>query len=193
MGTKEKIGISAHLFEKIFEQMKPRCIIVARSYVRDLDVAKDIVHDSFMHLWEHRETIEDINIKGYVYSVIRTKCLNYLRSLQIGNRIEGSIHNSTWRVMEFYRRSIESTDPDTVFQDEIIAIVREHLARMPSLTREIFLDYRLEGMSYKALSEKYGISVRQVTNEIRYALVVLRVALKDYLPLIITLLTIKSK
>lgn len=33
-----------------------------------------------MYLWEHRENLDlDINIKGYLYNYVRTRCISYLR------------------------------------------------------------------------------------------------------------------
>ena len=46
-----------------------------------------------------------------------------------------------------------------------------------------------EGMSYKEIAEKYGITVRRVEFELEKAVKQLRVALKDYLPVLLMLLS----
>ena len=58
---------------------------------------------------------------------------------------------------------------------------------MPSKTRKIFLANRFENMTYKEIGEKFGLSFNQVNFEIRKATQILRLSLKDYLPLLITL------
>lgn len=47
-------------------------------------------------------------------------------------------------------------------------------------------------MTYKQISEKYGLTVRQVNREMQRALGLLRVGLKDYLPLALIYLIIKG-
>ena len=44
-------------FGKFFSEYKNRFVSIAYGYVHDTDIAKDIVTDSFMYLWEHREQV----------------------------------------------------------------------------------------------------------------------------------------
>lgn len=78
-----------------------------------------------------------------------------------------------------------------MYSSEVMAICRESLSRLPVLTSEIFMD-RLRGLSYKEIAEKYSISHRSVTYEISKTLAVLKESLKDYLPLVLYLLTLKN-
>ena len=57
------------------------------------------------------------------------------------------------------------------------------------LTREVFVARRFEELSYKEIAEKYGITVRRVEFELEKAVKQLRVALKDYLPVLLMLLS----
>ena len=72
---------------------------------------------------------------------------------------------------------------------EVAAIVRQSLDRLPELTREVFVARRFEELSYKEIAEKYGITVRRVEFELEKAVKQLRVALKDYLPVLLMLLS----
>ena len=40
-------------FGKFFSEYKNLFVSIAYGYVHDTDIAKDIVTDSFMYLWEH--------------------------------------------------------------------------------------------------------------------------------------------
>ena len=48
--------------------------------------------------------------------------------------------------------------------------------------------WKISFMSYKEIAEKYGITVRRVEFELEKAVKQLRVALKDYLPVLLMLL-----
>lgn len=55
---------------------------------------------------------------------------------------------------------------DVVLAREELAQVGECLSRMNEKTRSIFLDNRVEGLSYQQLSEKYGITKSAVEKHI---------------------------
>ena len=80
-------SFSQQLFEQLFRQYKRKYLLIANSYVRDSKTAEDIVHDSFMAVWEHRDNINGANIEAYLYKVIRNNCLMYRRNQQIGQAV----------------------------------------------------------------------------------------------------------
>ena len=59
-------SFSQQLFEQLFRQYKRKYLLIANSYVRDSKTAEDIVHDSFMAVWEHRDNINGANIEAYL-------------------------------------------------------------------------------------------------------------------------------
>ena len=71
--------MTAEEFDRLFND-KERFIRIAYSYINDMEMATDITTDGFMYLWEHRDHLEfDVNIKGYIYNYVRTRCISYLR------------------------------------------------------------------------------------------------------------------
>lgn len=60
-------------------------------------------------------------------------------------------------------------------------ICRKQIARMPELRRQILTANKFEGMSYKEIADRNGITTTRVDNELRKALNTLRLSLKDYL------------
>ena len=64
--TMDTTALSHQMFDQLFRQNKRQLFIVAFSYVRDEDVAQDIVNDSFMSIWERRESIEPTDLKAYL-------------------------------------------------------------------------------------------------------------------------------
>ena len=159
----------------------------ANSYVRDSKTAEDIVHDSFMAVWEHRNDITRTNIEAYLYKVIRNNCLMYRRNRQIGQAVYEQIKLKERSTMDYYTRAIESCDPDTLLQDEILEICRAQLEQMPELTQQIFKARRLEGKSYKEIAEQFGIPQKKVDKQLQQAVIKLRRALKDFFSIIFTM------
>ena len=87
-------------FGKFFSEYKNRFVSIAYGYVHDTDIAKDIVTDSFMYLWEHREQVNMAeNIKGYIYFCVRTRCANHIKEQEVLRRAKNEItKDAYWKL-----------------------------------------------------------------------------------------------
>ena len=83
--------------------------------------------------------------------------------------------------------ALESLEYSYQSEKELQEIIQRALDTLPERCREVFIKSRIEGLKYKEISEELGISVNTVENHIVTALKKLRVALKDYLPLLLFL------
>ena len=71
-------------FNQFFIDYQRRFIHFASTYVHDEAVAEDFVIESIMYYWENKERLpSDINIPAYVLTVLKHKCIDYLRNLYI--------------------------------------------------------------------------------------------------------------
>lgn len=176
-------------FSESFHRNKARYVGFALTFVRDKSVVEDLVDDSFVKFWENRHNILDVShLETYFHSIIKNNCRNWIREKQTRLKVEQDIHRTTCRLLEYDLASLEDYDPNLIFSLEIQEILREQLERMPELTRKIFMASRFENLTYAEIAERYGVSVRKVTREIQFALTVLRVSLKDYLPALLVAL-----
>ena len=183
--TMDTTALSHQMFDQLFRQNKRQLFIVAFSYVRDEDVAQDIVNDSFMSIWERRESIEPTNLKAYLFRVVRNNCLHYRRDQQIGRAVCEKIRQKEAGLMEYYTRTIESCDPNELFTTEILTIYKEQVEQMPELTKQVFIAHKLEGKSYKEIADMLCINLKKVDRELQQAAMKLRLSLKDYLLLLL--------
>lgn len=160
------------------------------SYINDMEMATDITTDGFMYLWEHREHLDfDVNIKGYIYNYVKTRCISHLRKRKSMLKAQSELYKKEqWRIESSINTLSNEEQIGKLFQSEIIEIYRRELAKMPSLTRNVFLASRLEDMTYHQIAEKFNLTVRQVTSEIQRANFLLRTPLKDYLVNVIIML-----
>ena len=173
--------------DEFFSEYKNRFVSIAYGYVHDTDIAKDIVTDSFMYLWEHREQVNMAeNIKGYIYFCVRTRCANHIKEQEVLRRAKNEITKDAYWKLQSSLNSLSSDElSKKLFQSE--------LAKMPELTRAVYQASRQEGLTYQQIAERYNISTRQVASEMQRAYAQLRVPLKDYLPVIGLLFAMLSK
>lgn len=174
--------IGALEFEKLFSELKPRYVAFAYRYVRNMEVAEDIVSDSFMAFWEARENLQaDINIRAYILIIVKNKCLNHLNAQICHRNAENDLQNSRMRLIEADIKSCAACDPYQLYSDDIREITNKAIDMMAPLTHDVFRLSRVEGKTYKEIAETLNISVSHVNFEIRKALDLLRTELQDYI------------
>lgn len=189
MKTEKQYDLTASQFGEYFLEYRIPFIRKALRYVRDEEVAADIVSESFMAFWEHQDKLPaDINIPAYIFTIIKNKCLNYLRNQEIHLQAEKKIHSVQNSLIDIDIASLTACDPNILFQDEIFDILHKTLEKLPTRTKEIFLRSRFDNKTYKEIAEEFNISFFSVHSEMRSSLRELRIALKDYLKMIIVLI-----
>lgn len=188
MPLKPYTHISSADFGLLFERYKNYFVVVARSYVRDKMVAEDLVMDSFITFWENREKIEITHtIPAYILASVKRRCLNWLRDQSIHLKAQEEIHSTALRVFSERIATIETNDPNSLYLEEIAVIIKREFEKMAEQTRDVFFANRYDNMTYKEIGEKFGLSFNQVNFEIRKATQILRLSLRDYLPLLVSL------
>ena len=187
-------SISSTEFGKLFFEFKPRFIALAYRYVRDRETAEDLVSDSFMTFWEMHETLPaDINVPAYILTSVKNRCLNHLNAQIRHRKAEQDMHSTLTRRLQADVRSLSACDPDLLFSEEIRAILKQAVRKMPKMTRSVFLLSRIRNMTYSEIAAELGISVSHVNFEIRRALNLMRFELKDYLPAVLITLILSSR
>ena len=181
----DTIILTQQSFDKLFRLYQRKLYAVAYSLVHDANTAEDIVHDSFMTIWENRETVQFTSIEAYLFGVVQKRCLKYRRDRYTGKAVYEKILMKERGVMDFYTRTIESCNPNELFQREIIEICRKQLEQMPELTKQVFIAHKLEGKSYKEIADMLCINLKKVDRELQQAAMKLRLSLKDYLLLLL--------
>lgn len=172
-------------FNRLFGEYQQRFIRFAAGYVGEAAAAEDIVMESFTAAWEKRETLSESAFPPYALTIVKNKCLNHLRAQSVRLRAAESLHSHGMRVLRTRIFTLEACDPGELFSEEARRLVNEALDTLPERTRDIFIRSRFRGESYKQIAAATGTTVKSVEFEISKAMKLLRVTLKDYLPLLV--------
>ena len=179
-------SIGAEEFGRLFLRFKDKFISIACSFTRDRAAAEDIVTESFTAFWNGREHIELKSLpEAYVLQSVRNRCLNYMRDKAVRMRIEGDINSVSARAVEMEADILSEESISFLFRDEVQEIFMNFMKTMPDLTRKIFLASRMEGLTYNEIAERYGVTPRKVKRDIQKVLEIMRISLKDYLPVLL--------
>ena len=149
------------LFKKYFVPLTAYCT----KFLKDTETAKDIVHKSFMNLWEKRDSLPDKkNIPALLYRIGYNLSLNYIRDNKKFNF--GDEYPNVEEENSFADEDIQAS--------ELAAAVAQTIREMPRKSREVFILSRYENLSNKSIAEKLEISIKTVEAHITNALKMLR-------------------
>ena len=179
--SEKKSFLTEEEFRRLYTRCRPMFVRIADSYVHNLHVAEDITDESFIRLWEKRDEIITTNYEAYAFRSVINRCIDHLRAETMLNSVRQDIHESRSRMQMYEISSLKSFNPDKIFAAEVKSLFWRCFDRMPAMTRKIFIASRYEGKTYSEIAESTGISLRQVTSHIQYALKMLCSELEDYL------------
>ncbi len=176
-------------FNRFYNTYNKRFTSFAYMYVRDMNLAEDLVQEAFAYYWEHKDSLsDDTNIPAYVMTSVKHYCIDYLRRKQLEQQAVKNI--GALQIWELQTRleSLQEFEPDEIFTEEIKHIVNKALDTLPERSRYIFNRSRVECMSHKEIAEELGITTKGVEFHISKVTKVLRFVLKDYLYVVILFL-----
>lgn len=171
------------IFNHLFTNYKVRFVHFAGTYVGDEMVAEDIAVESLMYYWENRKKLDaHTNIPAYILTVIKHKCLDYLRRLRTQEDFMEYLQSNETRKLNLRIATLEVCNPERIFSEELQSLVDKTLDTLPEQTRDIFIRSRYNNQSHKEIASELGISTKTVEFHITKALKIFRITLKDYLP-----------
>ena len=151
-------------FESLFRyNFRPLCLY-ALHYVGDVEIAEDIVQESFMTLWEKLEQgTSVVNMRAYLYMVVRNRCLDRLKKK--GLETESLKPNDTYGIID---------DDEAQERSQVEARLWTAIDTLPDKCREVFIMSKRDGLKYEEIAEELGLSVNTVRNQVSKALKVLK-------------------
>lgn len=166
-------------FEVLFLKYYSSLCAYARMFVEQ-DDGQEIVSDVMVWLWENKEMESfELSLKSYLFRAVKNRCLTLIRHNQVKQRVEEVLFNNL---------QSQYDDPDFYIVDELTKKIEEALASLPDKVRETFEMNRFQDLTYNEIADRLGISPKTVDARIQQALKLLRISLKDYLPLVIPFL-----
>lgn len=160
-------------FEKIFHDHYNELCSYAKMFLNDLDAGEEIVQEIFVKFWENKENIHiKSSPRSYLYRSVRNSCLNFLKHQKIEE--EYKHHNE-------YEREFNLFSVDDEYEgSELEVKIRNAIEQLPPERKKVFLLSRFEGLKYKEIAEKQGISIKTVENQMGKAIKFLKQELSDY-------------
>ena len=150
------------VFKNLFNKNYKELVLYANGYLFDTAASEDVVQEVLIYIWEHPDKLKiKTSLKSYLFSMVRNRCLNYLKSVKI---------TDTYKFLEFNISLIT----DHVFDsslDEDKKIVYHQILKMvdmfPERMQQIVKLKFLHNYKYTEIAEELGISVNTVKTQLK--------------------------
>jgi len=172
------------------EYYVPLCAY-SRRYVGRKDIAEEIVSDTFLRIWETRQTLQiNTSVKAYLFQAVCNNSLNYLRKLKKEEVLDKYFMGTSSENIGFASISDE-IEEQSLTKENINAKIEEAVNLLPEQQQKAFRLKRFEGKKNKEVAEIMGLSVKTVEMHLSKATLSLRKNLKDYFPSFLIFLLLK--
>ena len=182
-----------HSIKLIFDKYYEGLCLYSESIIKDHQAAEEIVEDIFLYLWINlKKTPINSSVKNYLYRSAHNNSLKYI----IKQKKEKRLFNFTDYNLED-KEILHPISPNYPISNLILKELEEKAEKvldiLPKQCKEIYFLNRFENLSYTEIAAKLNITVGTVKTQMSRAFQKFRKELKDFIPLILIILSSKLK
>lgn len=156
-------------YNQLFRRYYSRLCAFVFGIVQNESAAEDVVQELFIRLWTQRGKLNiSENVSGYLFRASKNAALNYLRAENNRKKNIDQMPAPEW-----------STDELPLEEFEFSAALHQCIEQLPARSREVFMLSRFEGLRQQEISDRLGISVKTIKNQIWRSLQFLKTCLEQ--------------
>ncbi|TSD64041.1 RNA polymerase sigma-70 factor [Inquilinus sp. KBS0705] len=171
---------SEKVFEKVFKDHFKTLHSYAYTFLKDDELAEEVVQNVFCRIWERREQLKtDGSIKAYLYRSVHNECLNYIKHQKV---------KAGFQV--YYAAEMEQSEDNSskkVMANELEKHIQKAMSELPQQCRIIFQMSRFDQLKYQQIADEMGLSIKTIENQMGKALKLMRLKLAEFLTLLFVL------
>ena len=135
----------------------------------DIDLAEDLVQETFIKVWNKRNDIQLDTVKSLLYTIANNLLMNHFNHQSV---VREHQKNSSIAV------SSNMSSPQFVMEEkEFEKKLNDAISNLPEDCREVFLMNRIEKLKYKEIAERLGLSVKAIEKRMSKTLGLLKESL----------------
>ena len=159
--------------EALFRQHYRQMYRLASLLLHDDAESKDVVHDIFARLLDDSRPLREETAETYLLTCVRNQCLNVIRGRKIQERVE-----------RLYLLDLDTTIlPADRLNEELKVLNRGVDLLEPPVCRDIILLHFRDGITFREIALRLGVSETTVYKHLRRALSQLRTQLQNTMSL----------
>jgi RNA polymerase sigma-70 factor (ECF subfamily) len=139
-------------------------------YSKSREVSEEIVEDTFLWIWNHRDTIKNVNsLKPVLFIRMKSYLINAYRAT-----VNAPIFND---FIEYAAEISGSEASEKIEYEEFVARLRTAIGTLPKTQRNVVWLSKMDMLSVKEISQKMNLTEQTVRNQLSLGLKRLRVEL----------------
>ena len=151
------------LLEKVMIEYGNELVRLAFSYVKDTEIAKDMVQNTFIKCYKNLDSFRfDAQIKTWLYRITINECKDYLKSWNYKMvQVKSFINETAKSILP----STEKTVIDKYNNEEI----KDTIFSLPKVYREVVYLYYYDSLKTEEIAKVLDIPVNTVKTRLRRA------------------------
>lgn len=135
--------------------LKNKLYRFALTFVKDEELAKDVVQECLIKVWEKRSEMVFVqNLEAWCMQITRNKALDKLRSKHVKKTEQFEVQLDT--------RKERDTPYAVTERSQLMVRIQELIDALPQRQREVMQLRDIEGYSYKEIAENLDIDINLV-------------------------------
>ncbi|QKJ28568.1 RNA polymerase sigma-70 factor [Mucilaginibacter mali] len=144
-------------FEKLYRLYSIRVLKKLLRFVKDEDVAVELLQDIFLKLWEKRETLDaEQSLRPFLFRIAENKITDLFRRAAYDRKLLEHLVSVSTEVCYDTEDTINLKDGESILKQAINAL--------PPQRQKIFILCKIEGKSYEEVGALLGISAGTVND-----------------------------
>jgi RNA polymerase sigma-70 factor (ECF subfamily) len=156
-------------FKEVFRLLYPRLKGYCKLFINDANQLEDIIQESFISLWEHKDSIKpEKSIESLIFVIVRNRCLNYLKKRKLeGEKID--FDNPEIEQLQYLYQLDFIDSEEASLEEMLIVSLQEAVAELPEKRKTVFVKCKIEGRKQAEVANEMGISIKMVEKHIAKA------------------------
>ncbi len=147
-------------WRELVEEFKDKVFKTALSYIPFADEAEDLTQDVFVEVYKSIQNFRgDSSLSTWIFRITVNKAINYLKKNK-KHHMSRSVED--YDVFEPSESEITSDASEIFQQKEYRRIIQQAIRDIPERQASVFVLHKIEGKSYKEISDILNISVSSV-------------------------------
>jgi len=149
-------------FKILYDNYYPSLYHFCYSYVKSSEIAKEIVHDSFVRLWLNRDRLDENRpVKGYLFAISRNQLIREIRR---------QMKNPLLRDYVEFAGGLGTEAMIMYDYDTFAAGIEEAKRTLSPRQREIYVKSKEDGLAVRDIADELGIGEQVVRNQLSASL-----------------------
>ncbi|MEO9571347.1 MAG: RNA polymerase sigma-70 factor [Polaribacter sp.] len=145
-------------FQELYTLYYKKLCTYSLNYTDDINLAQDIVQDTFMYIWDNRKKIIiTTSINGFLYKIVYNKIMDHYRGKKKTDKL----------LLTYYDAAIKkAVETNNDYQEQKLKKLEECIQLLPKRCKLIFLKKKKSRLKNKDIANDLNISIKTVEGHI---------------------------